>query len=197
MADFLTRRYDADWNALMLRYSYVILMMVLASSCGESVKSSFPGLKEAKFATSAGFARDGYTAHFPILNASGRKIIDISCYSLDDDHREAFAWKNKSDPVADLSCYVKDIGRADESTMLGLDGESLQFTPGFFWFSDVVKCGDGSYNMTAKLRGVSISFIFSRISRDTKRSDLVIQVSPDTSATNERLTDQSFRSYCS
>jgi len=181
----------------MLRYSYVILMLVLAASCSASVMSPFPGLKEAKFATSASFARDGYIGHFPILNASGRKIIDISCYSLDDDRREAFALKNKSDPVADLSCYIKDIGRTNESTMLGLNGESLQFTPGFFWFSDVVNCGDKSYNMRAKLRGISISFIFSHIDSDTKRSALVIQVSPDSSATNDRLTDQSFRSYCS
>ena len=180
----------------MFRYSCMILMVALAASCGASVKPSFPGLREAKFATRADFSRDGYTAHFPVLNTSGRKIIDISCYSLDDEHREAFASKNKSDPVADLSCYVKDLGRVDESTMLGLDGESLQFTPGFFWFSDVMKCGDRSYSMRANLRGVSISFVFSHIDSDSKRSDLAIQVSPNISAKNDRLTDQSFQSHC-
>lgn len=181
----------------MFRYSYILAILFLGASCGASVRSPFAGLKEARFATRADFARNSYVAHFPVLNGSGQKIIDISCYSLNDERREAFASKYKTDPVADLSCYVKDKSRIAEATMLGLDGESLQFTPGFFWFSDVTKCGERSYNMEAKLRGVSISFVFSHIDRDSKRGDLVIRVYPDASANNDRLNDRSFRSYCS
>ena len=181
----------------MFKFSNLIFILILATSCASGVQSTFPGLKEARFATSVNFARDGYIAHFPILNDSGRKIIDIACYSLDDQHREAFAVKNNSDPVADLSCYVKDLGRRHESTMLGLDGEALQFSPGFFWFSDVEECHKGNYIRNDKLRGLRIQFIFSQIDKEAKRAELVVKVYPETAAVNDRLTDDSYWSSCS
>lgn len=182
----------------MFRFPITTLMLVSVASCAANVEpSAFPDVKEATFRTSVSFSRNDYVAHFTITNSSGQKVIEISCYSLDDERREKFALENKTDPVADLSCYVKDINRANEFTMLGLDGESLQFTPGFFWLSDLEKCGERSYRMDAKLRGLSISFTFSRIDAVVKRSSLEISVSRDASAVNEKISDQTFRSYCS
>lgn len=172
-----------------------VLFASLASCAGTS-GSSAQQVDETRLSTKVSFAREGFEKHFPVLFRDGKKALEVSCYSLDDTSREEFASNTGTDPVADLSCYVKDIRRNHEYTMLGIDGESLQFTPAFFWFSDVSKCAPKSYRLTASLRGIEISFDFSHIDRARKTSDLSIYVHPMASATNDRLTAQSFNAGC-
>jgi len=172
-----------------------ILVASLASCAGTS-GSSANQVDEAHFSGKVSFAREGFEDHFPVFSRDGEKALEISCYSLDDSSREKFASRTGTDPVADLSCYAKDLSRDHEYTMLGIDGESLQFTPAFFWFSDVSKCAPKSYNLTASLRGIEISFVFSHIDQARKTSDLIIDVSPKASATNASLTERSFNVGC-
>lgn len=149
-----------------------------------------------EFSAEVSFARDGYVLRQPVMLPAGELAIDISCYSLDDEAREEFARVIGSDPVADLSCYVKEIDRENEYTMLGLNGEPLQFTPGFFWFSDVIKCEGNKFRLDASLRGVVIQFEFSDIDRDAKSARLDARVDQSPTAINEWLDDRSYQTRC-
>lgn len=181
----------------MLIYLRTVILAGFVAACSGVADDRLDTFGEMEFATQASFERTGYVAHFPITNLSGETLIQISCYSLDDEAREEFAVKSGTDPVADLSCYAKDMGRTNEYTMLGINGESLQFTPAFFWFSDIAKCASGSYHLDAQLRGVGFSFSFLNIDVDGKISDMEIHVAPMVSAKNDSLTEQSYRAYCS
>jgi hypothetical protein len=170
-------------------------MAFLASCAGAQSPPAEP-INSAQFSTRVSFGRDGYVARFPITNLSGKVVFEISCYSLDDERREEFAAQNGTDPVADLSCYLKDLSREHEYTMLGLEGESLQFTPAFFWFSDIGKCTSGSYRLQASVRLASFLFKFSNINLADKTASLDINVEPMPSATNDKLTEQSYQAGC-
>ena len=172
------------------------VMTVSLASCVGGSGPSIAQIDEVHFSSKASFARDGYTEHFPIFNLAGEKVLEVSCYSLDDENREKFSVDTGTDPVADLSCYVKDIAREHEYTMLGIDGESLQFTPAFFWISEVNKCDPKSYRVMAKLRQIFIEFSISHIDNIKKTGDLNIIIAPMLSATNDRLTQKSFKVGC-
>lgn len=181
----------------MLIYLRTVILAGFVASCSGASDDHLDTFEQIEFISQASFARTGYVVHFPVTNRSGEVLIEISCYSLDDEAREAFAVKPGSDPVADLSCYAKDLGRPNEFTMLGLNGESLQFTPAFFWFSDIAKCASGSYHLGAQLRGVAFSFSFLNIDVNGKTADMGIHAAPMVSAKNDSLTEESYRSYCS
>ncbi len=166
-------------------------LLVVTPSCA-SAQSQLGRFEEKRVSMPVSFSREGFAATVPIEEAS----ISISCYSLSDARREKFAAEEGSDPVADLSCYVKDLRRKNEFTMLGLAGESLQFTPAFFWLSDVEKCAPRSFRMEAWLRGIGVSFAFANIDRSAKAAEMEIAVTAMPSAKNDRLTRATYRSYC-
>jgi hypothetical protein len=170
--------------------------MSLLASCADAQSPSHNQINSAQFSSKASFARKGYIARYPITDSSGKTVFEVSCYSLDENQREKFAQGTGTDPVADLSCYVKDISRKHEYTMLGIEGESLQFTPAFFWLAEIGECNSGSYRLKAAVRGVEILFIFSNINVSQKSADLAIDVKPMASATNVKLTEQSYKKGC-
>jgi hypothetical protein len=172
------------------------VLAAFLASCGGAESPSPKQVSRTQFSSKASFAREGYVAKFPIAASSGQTVLEISCYSLNDQKRENFALANGTDPVADLSCYVKDMSREHEFTMLGLKGESLQFTPAFFWLTEIGKCGSGSYRMEASLRGIDLSFNFSNINLGEKSADLDVLVRPMPSASNDSLTDRSYEARC-
>lgn len=186
------RREQDDMKVLFRATIFTALL----TSCAALHDPSPEVINNVQFHTRAEFGRNGYISNFPITNGIGEIIFLISCYSLDDESREEFAHSHGTDPVADLSCYVKDTSRKDEHTVLGLEGESLQFTPAFFWFSEINKCDHSSYKMEASVRGAKFSFVFSNIDINDKVADLDIIVTSMPSAMNENLIDHSYRAGC-
>jgi hypothetical protein len=173
------------------------ILIACLASCSGAASASTGQIDEVHFSSRASFARDGYAVQFPIVDRDGARVFEISCYSLDDKAREKFALSNGTDPVSDLSCYVKDASRSNELTMLGVEEESLQFTPAFFWFDELKGCNSkSSYFLKASLRGIFLSFSFSHIDKDHKSADLLVSAGPRPSAKNDSLTDQSFRVGC-
>lgn len=172
------------------------LLCVMSISCADQRSQSRIGINSTLFEGKASFARQGYQESFVVKDLKGNVAAIISCYSLNDKSREDFATKFGSDPVADLSCYANDVRQKDEFTMLGLAGESLQFTPAFFWLNDVGRCAQTSYHMEAWLRGMKYLFEFSEIDLSKKSAKLKIVVTPMAAATNKRLTKTSYRIYC-
>ena len=180
-----------------MKVLYIIIAIFASqASCAGAPTPSDVQIKETHFSTEARFDRGGFEIQFPVLNRDGNTAFQISCYSLGDEAREEFATRTGSDPVADLSCYVKDVNVVNEYTILGLNGESLQFTPAFFWLSDMNRCTTDSYRLTAFLRGINISFIFSHIDFEKKIANLQISVYPMEAASNNKLTEQSFHIGC-
>ncbi|WP_257548580.1 hypothetical protein [Sphingopyxis sp. DBS4] len=174
----------------------IIVFVVILASCAGTSSSLADQIEESHFSSKASFAREGYEVHFPVSNRDGKQVLEISCYSLDDESREKFASRKGTDPVSDLSCYVKDFSRENEYTMLGIYGESLQFTPAFFWFSEVKKCAPHSYFLKSSLRGILISFELYNIDEENKSANLNIDIIPMASATNDNLTDDTFKTIC-
>ena len=80
--------------------------------------------------------------------------------------------------------------------MLGLEGEGLQFTPAFFWLSDIVKCSSSSYHMGASLRGLKISFAFSQIEPERKTANMEVRVTSMPNAVNDKLTEKYYEIRC-
>lgn len=180
----------------MATFFRATILMTLLVSCVNFPVTEIEPISNVKFRTRVSFDRDGYSAIFPVTNYTGEAVFVISCYSLDDENREKFASENGTDPVADLSCYVKDTKRDNEYSVLGLKGESLQFSPGFFWLSEISKCSASTYVLDASARGFSFVFMLSNINTEERGADLSIDIKPMPSATNDILTDQSYRAGC-
>lgn len=170
-------------------------LALLSTGCsGKAGESLLP--QEVNTTSNVTFSRDDFAVKIPVMSDNNSFVIQIECYSLNDDRREKFALSYGTDPVADLSCYAKDLKRPNEITMLGLAGESLQFTPAFFWFADIKKCAPQSFHLDTWLRGVKLSFRFSDIEPVSKSAKMQTRVSQMRSATNDRLTIENFKAYC-
>lgn len=169
-------------------------VMLIQAAC--SGGNGTLAINESSFSIPVKMDRSGYSFEKYIKNKDGQNKFLLSCYSLDDESRESFSIKSGSDPVADLSCYLKDIGSNNEYTILGLPGEGLQFSPAFFWSKDLARCGSGSYNLRATLRGLTVIFQFSNFNSNNKSAIMTINIENSPSATNLHLNDSAYLIFC-
>lgn len=178
-----------SWFLPVIGLAMLVQAAPLEARAGATVKSYH-------FSDSVKFDRGDFTIRRNFLDNSGNLQFVLECYSLNDDKREYFAQKSGSDPVADLSCYLRDVSHPSEYTILGLPGGSLQFSPAFFWFSDVSRCRS-KYVVTATVRGVLVKFEFTNINAIKKTAMLKFGISPKITATNTHLSESAYAKSCS
>lgn len=168
-----------------------------ASACGlRGTTDTINNVPQQTYRSEVNFNRLGLSIGYDFKDTNGNIVLRLDCHSFSDDEREGFAIITGTDAVSDLSCYLKDKRYINEYTMLSPDNESLQYTPGFFWFENIEKCQDSYYYLSARLRGIEIQFTFSDIDAQKKSSVMEVNLKPFSNAKNFYLESENFQSGC-